>query len=481
MTTKVAERSKASAAMLAAAAKGRVLMGGTTAMRAAAETYLPKFAKESVLAYDARLRSSWLFNGYRKTVRDMTGRVFAKPVELAEAPSPLDEWCENVDMQGRDLSTFAHALFVDTLSGPAIGFIMVDAPRREGVVTQAQARAGNMRPYMTHLRLEDVLGWKTATVDNVTTLTQIRIHEAVEEADPADEFGTLQVEQVRVLDLIAGRVQVRVYRKSNDTRKGWVIVDEFPTEQTEIMVAPFYANRTGFFTAEPLLDDLADINVAHWQSQSDQRNILHVARVPILFGSGFDTDSAIVIGSNEAVVSGSPDAKLQWVEHSGKAIEAGRQDLKDLEFQMETFGLQLLAARPSAQSATGEALDAAKETSILSMTADQLKDSLERALSWMVQLGGLTGEVAVQVNKEFATIAMNAQDVSALLQGYRDGVLSRQTLIEEFARRGFIRADITADDEADRRDEEETDDPNDAAMAMGGAAQPGGMPLTAGS
>ena len=82
MSDAVAKRSEASARMLNSAAKGRALMGGTSAMRTAAEKYLPRFGAESHDAYTARLNSSWLFNGFRKTVRDMTGRVFGKPDHL---------------------------------------------------------------------------------------------------------------------------------------------------------------------------------------------------------------------------------------------------------------------------------------------------------------------------------------------------------------------------------------------------------------
>jgi hypothetical protein len=476
MTTKVAEKSDEVSAMLTAAAKGRALMGGTTAMRTAGTTYLPKFPAESVEAYDVRLKASWLFNGYRKTIRDMVGRVFDKSVEIIDAPEALEEWCANVDMQGRDLSTFARGVFEDSLSGPGVSYIMVDAPRREGTVTQAQALQQNLRPYLVHLTAGELLGWRTALVDNVTTLVQARVLEVVREDDPKDEFGQVTLPQVRVLDLIDGRVNVRIYRKA-EKAKEWAVVEEFATEQTAIMIVPVYTNRTGFFTGEPLLDDLADINVAHWQSQSDQRNVLHAARVPILFANRVQADS-IVIGSNTAVIADAEGAELKWVEHTGKAIDAGRQDLKDLEFQMETFGLQLLAAR--AQSATGEALDAKKETSVLAMTADALQDALEQALLWMCEIGGIDYDPDVRVNKEFGVSMMTAQDVGALLQSYRDGVLSRETVITEFTRRGFVRSDLTADEEAERLDEEDIGSPIDAGMALGGAEQPGGMPNQAG-
>ena len=463
MTQAVANRSAVVSAMLAAMGKGRALMGGTTAMREAATTYLPRFPRESADAYDARLKSSWLFNGYRKTVRDMTGRVFSKPVELADdAPDALQEWCENIDMQGRDLSTFARDLFEDALAGAGIAYIYVDAPRREGVVTQAQAQTMNLRPYLTHLRCEDVLGWKTETVANMTRLSQLRISESVTEPDPKDEFAEKAVEQIRVLDLINGRVQVRIFRKTGE-RKQWAVIDEYLTDMDAIAIIPVYANRTGFMTAAPLLDDLADINIAHWQSQSDQRNILHVARVPILFGAGVG-DAEITIGANTAVTAESPESKLMWVEHSGQAIGAGRQDLKDLEFQMETFGLQLLTARPGAQSATGEMLDANKETSILAMVADNLQDALEQALAIMAKMGGIEADPTATVNKDFGVTMMTAQDITALLSAVTTGNLSRQTFIEELARRGAIRSDVMPDEEYDRIDADQIP-PTDIAAA----------------
>jgi hypothetical protein len=480
MTEAVAKRSSASAKMLDAAQKGRSLMGGTTAMRVAGKIYLPQFEKESPKAYDTRLQSSWLFNGYRKTVSDMTGRVFSKPVEITEGDDRLGEWAENIDMQGRDLSTFARQVFSDAMAGPGISYIMVDAPRREGTVTQAQAKADNLRPFMVSLRVEDVLGWRAETVRNVTMLTQLRLMESVSEPDPKDEFETKEIPQIRVMDVVAGGVQTRLYRKSADL-KAWQLVEGgafINPAISEITVVPFYANRTGFFTGEPMLDDLADINIAHWQSQSDQRNILHYARVPILFGAGMAETEAITIGSNAAVMAGDPNAKLEWVEHTGKSIEAGRTDLKDLEFQMETFGLQLLTARPAAQSATGEALDANKETSQLAMTADALKDALEQALHWMTVYGGNEMQPEVTVNKDFGVSMMAAQDITALLAAVTDGSLSRETFISELARRGAIRSEITPEEELDRIEEDDAAGRGDETDALMGAM--GGKPLNSG-
>jgi len=361
--TAVAARSKAVAQMVEASARGRALMGGTQGMRRKSTTYLPKFTAESQETYDERLAMSWLFNGYKKAIRDMTGRVFRKPVELAdETPDDIAEWAKNIDLAGRDLSTFARDVFQDGLSA-GIAYILVDAPARPEQVTRAAVASMGLRPYLSHIRVEDVLGWRTELVSNVTVLAQLRLMESVTEQDPKDEFKSVEIDQVRVLDRMeAGGVMTRLYRKREGGHGEYVLFAE-PTisDMDDITLVPFYANRTGFFTGEPMLDDLADCNIAHWQSQSDQRNVLHFARVPILFGSGRQDDEPITISVGQMTTANDPAADLKWVEHSGKAIDAGRQDLKDLEFQMETLGLQLTVARVSSESATGAALDAEKE------------------------------------------------------------------------------------------------------------------------
>jgi len=445
MLDTVAKQTEAMAAMVQASAKGRALMSGTAGMRKEGTRYLPKFKAEAEDDYQARLHSSWLFNALRKTIKDMTGRVFDTPIEIQDAPQQILDMAEDIDMQGRDLSVFAAEVFKDAFV-PGVSYIMVEAPRRDADTTRAQAAVQGLRPYLVHLRVEDVLGFQTALFGNVLALSQLRIMESVTEQNPKDEFSQIEIAQVRVLDRMPNGVQVRLYRE--DSKKHWTVVDEYTTEAPEITVIPFYAQRTGFFTGEPVLEDLTDVNIAHWQSQSDQRNILHFARVPILFASGRGDDEPLTISAGTAVTSRDPAATLQWVEHSGTAIDSGRQDLKDLEFQMQTLGLQLLVAR--AQSATGAALDAIKETSTLAMMADSLKDALEQALQWMAFYAGL-GEVSItiNVNKEYGVTMMTPQEVMAMQKDVAMGYLTLETYFEERKRRGVLRPDLDTAAELD--------------------------------
>ena len=52
------------------------LMGGTRAMRAAGQIFLPQEANESGEAYKNRLKRSFLFNAFEKTVRTYASKPF---------------------------------------------------------------------------------------------------------------------------------------------------------------------------------------------------------------------------------------------------------------------------------------------------------------------------------------------------------------------------------------------------------------------
>ena len=421
-------------------------------MRDKGEMYLPKFPQETDDDYDARLASTWLFDGVGKTIEDLSGKVFETPVQLAETNTDLDMWAYNVDLQGRDLAQFARDVF-DQAQASGISFIMVDAPAR-GELTRAQAQAGNFRPYFVNLSIEEIIGYKTMVIDNVPTLTQIRVMETVtEESD--DEFDPAVIEQVRVLTLpvedgrIVGTVNVRLYRKDGDEQ--WRIYEEFATGMPRIYVAACDLGRDGFMKAKPPHARLAEINLAHWRSQSDQANIMHHARAPMKYFHGYSREDleAFTEGAGYAFYSSNENAKIGVIEHSGAAIDAGRTELKDMEFQMQAMGLQLIISRTGSSTATGDMIDEQKVNSRLGMWADNLKDTLELAFSWMAEMAGISADIDVIINKDFAANALSHLDMDALNKMYLAEVISKRTYINEAKRRNLLSEEIDPDDESE--------------------------------
>ena len=436
------------AAMETKRALPRALMGGTTAMRAAGKLYLEPEIAESHEAYAKRLARSWLFNGLGKAVKDFAGRVFARPIVLKEdVPPQIVDYCENIDLAGQDIDMFANAVFRDAVVD-GIGYILadMDAPI-EGLLTKADADALNRRPWLVHIPASKVLGWRAVSINGVETLTQFRYNDdqIVDDGD----FGEKVVRQVRVLSLTGQTVAWQTYRQpTGPMQSEWALFEEGRISLTRIPVVPVYINRTAFFAGEPPLSDLAEVNTAHWQSQSDQRNILHVARVPILFGAGLPDDGKpLEIGAARMLLASDAQATLNYVEHKGMAIGSGRLDLKDLEAQMQALGLELTMPTPGSQSATGAAIDQAKMTTPLAMMSKAMEDALENALQFMAEFAGLQDGGSVELNKDF-TIGFNAAaDAQTILATKAAGIIRGATVIRELQRRGILTETIDPDEE----------------------------------
>ena len=103
-------------------------MGGTRAMRAAREAYLPKWPNEALAAYEARVSTATLYPALRRTIEVMAGKPFAKELTLSQdAPDTLRAYCDNVDLEGRNLHAFSAGVLHEALAYGLCG-VLVDMP-----------------------------------------------------------------------------------------------------------------------------------------------------------------------------------------------------------------------------------------------------------------------------------------------------------------------------------------------------------------
>lgn len=430
-----------------AAACVDIAKGGDN-MRAMGKTYLPKFPLESDDDYTARLESAWLFNGIDKAIGDITGRIFEKPVVLKTQEGRLSDWCQNVDLEGRDLSNFAKNLFEQSLPY-GISFCLADAPQRpQGAMTTGEVTSLGLRPSLVALSLDQVLGWKWEMVANEPVLTQFRIIEKV--ADPArDQYSDAKVDQIRVFDVTEGRVTITLHRKS--AKGAWEADEPLLTDMDRIYVAPFYTGRVGYFQSKPPLAPIAELNLAHWRKQSDMDSCEHKSLSPILHlkhiaGVGED-GKAVINSAGYAFFSNHDGAEITWAEVSGSGIAGAKVTLVDIKDQMRQMGLQIISERTGVTTATGENSDEKKTTTRIRMWADDLKDTLEIALGWMAEIGGITADTEVVVHKDFG--GLGSMPMSDIKDMYAAGVISRVTYINEAKRRGLLDEDVTPEDEAE--------------------------------
>jgi hypothetical protein len=447
--------------------------GGSKAMR----ELIPRDDGEEDIVYASRKKRSMFTNFFWRTVEKLAGEVFSIPITLDDAAKEaqggeLTEWHKDVDRQGHDLNRFCYELFCSGLED-GITFLLVDYPSvelrmiknvlyyyeayegeadKEGewlLLTREVEKKKGWRPFWTLVKVENLIGGKWEIKNGRVVFTQIRIREFAEEEDGL--FHTTSVEQIRVLYI--GRWEV--WRKDEEASKAsgkeeWIIHDEGQTTQSYIPLVPLsFGRKINPLCSAPPLDPLADLNFIHFLSHSDQRNVMHYARLVIWFAKGLDVvvDStgkkkSIKWGGNRLVHSDKEYGDLKAVEFKGDAIEAGFKDLEQLKQDMALFGLTFLMSKASGNvTATGKILDKAENISALTAWALNFESGINEAIrytkEWM-QFDDLTEKSGQAiVNREFKNILA---DVSAkiLLEATEKNILPQQIFMEELIRRNYI-------------------------------------------
>ena len=441
MADTVDTRSAAVAAMAESWPIVTALLGGTSAMRKAGKAYLPQWPNEADDSYRVRLSQATLYPAFSRTVEVLASKPFSKAMTLSDnTPERIKKWCDDVDLQGRNLQAFASEIMRDCV-GYGISGVLVDYPKAEGVQTVADEKAVGVRPYFVHYPPGTVLGWRTQRTNGAERLVQLRLKETISEQ--SGEFGNVETQQIRVL--APGSWQV--YRQSE--KKDWMLFDEGVTTLSEIPFVAFYGNRTGFMMGTPPLMELTYLNVEHWQSSSDQQTILHVARVPILTVIGADSETQITVGA-AAAVKLPIGASMSFVEHSGQAIGAGREALIDLEERMRQTGSELLVLTPGNATATQVATENEASKCALQKIAENVEDALDQCLMFMAQWVGEAEGGNVELFKDFGSASLTDASAQLLLTAATAGKISDATLISEYKRRGILAAEIDFDDEQER-------------------------------
>jgi len=431
------------------------LLGGTYSMRKAGREHLFQMPLEDEKAYKNRLNRSTLYPALSETLSQMCGRVFFDPINTVDVDEKIQqEFLPDVDLLGNNLDVFASQWFYAALAY-GVSFVLVDYSHIQQAITLADEKALGARPYLIHIKPQAVLGIKYERINGQTRLTQFRYKEFIILDD--GEFATKQVEQINVYEI--GRV--RKFRQGVDGGEHLLIEDIAMKINGKpldfVPVIPFVTKNTGHHHfAEPPLMELAYLNIKHWQSQSDQDNILNTARVPLLARTGVSDDSAVKIGGS--IIDLPKDGNLFYVEHSGASIQAGQESLKELESQMRVAGAKLLDKTVLAMTDSQAKDEQSKEISLLRLYANRFEDALDLTLEYVGKWLGIENVGKVEISGNIDSDYDPNASMDTVIKLNAAGIVSKQTAFNESKRRGLISDNVEWEDEQARLDGDGIDD-----------------------
>lgn len=437
------------------------LLGGSKQMRERSTIWLPQHEFEAAKNYERRKKYAYLHPGFEQALETISSRPFEQTVKVvlpeeAAVPGWLQTIIDDMDLAGSDLTSFLAQVF---RMGWKFGLAHV-LPRFPASAPTENARdeaASGARPFFELLSPTKLIGWRWRMESGKVVMEHIRVLETVREPDGA--WGEKRVQQVRVWT----ETEWAIYR-AGGRGESWTKANGGPHTFGEVPLRTYYVREageddaasgdegfSGVLTAIPPLEAIADLNLAHWRSTSDQRSILTSARVPILFGKQLGDRKAnepLPVGPNSLVESTDKDGDLRYVEHTGAAIQSGESDLARLEAQMQVLGMQPFASKVEV-TATKENRDEARSTSQIKRSIRELEtfgiSLLEAAAKWTNE--ELPEGLSIKVFDDFALLERAAEDMLTLIQLRREGALTRKTLLEEAKRRGKVSESVDVADE----------------------------------
>ena len=394
----------------------RDLWGGTDAVRARTTTYLPKAPGEDTRVYANRLARSVFHNFFRRNVEGLTGLVFRKdPVLSDDVPQQIRDHWENIDMAGTHGDVFARQQLQDALAA-GHNAILVEFPKTDGKQTAADEDKGPIRPYWVPIHKDNLLSWRTTVEDGATKLTQLVVKEVT--TVPDGDFGESEQTRYRVFYRDAGVVGFRLLEVTKERTVVEHAAGTYPT-QNEIPVAEVVTSgHVGLFESDPPLISLAHLNIAHYQQWSDYADTLHKI-VPFLFTAGVvletETGEPLVVGPNSSIASPDPNAKAEYVAHSGGGISDQKESLEELKADMGALGLSMIQKRVG-EKVEAKRMDREVTDSALAVTARGLQDAVERCFGFHARYLKLPDGGSIQVNRDYEALLMEAPVMQAFAQ-----------------------------------------------------------------
>lgn len=465
------------------------LLEGTLAVRAAGQSYLPKFPNESQPDYEYRRGNAKYTNIYRDIVENLAAKPFAKELRIKDGSSSpaVDDLMEDIDGQGDHLHIFSAHIFFQAIND-AIHWIFVDKPPVPSGSSVAVEKSLGARPYWVSIPAKRMLAVYSDMVDGKEEIVHCRIWEPT---IIRDNYAEREVTRVRELnrdklsDGSYGPARYTVWeevRQLQTQKAEWIKIEEGLIAIGIIAVVPVIMGRRKgtSWRFVPPMQDAAYLQVEHYQQETNLKSIKEQAAFPMLSGNGVapETDelgkAKMVPVGPKTVLYAPPTGESarpgSWtfIEPAASSLSFLAADVKATEQQLREIGRQPLTAQTGNLTVVTTAFAAQKGNSAIQAWALNLKDALEQALKYTCLWLGEGAQPEVIIHSDFAIDLESPEAPVFLLALRQNRDISRKSILAEGQRRDYLAPEFDADEDQAELDLEEpaSPTPNDIKNAL---------------
>jgi hypothetical protein len=422
--------------MLTVSQLSRDLYQGSNVIKGKKTTYLPKHIGEEDDSYELRLNRTVLYNNYQKFIDKTALLPFRHGLTFSEGYNEIvKSYTKNIDLLGTPLEVWAIKFYTDALINGLSHFLVENpliSPNR--TLYDDITSSDIIRPYFVHIPATSLYGWNYEINNSKLELTQIRF--VRQAARRVGLYGSSIVKEYVVYEPDV----IRVFEKDNNKA---ILINEVPNSLGYIPLHTLNINQLDYMVANSPYNELANLNLRHYQSYSDQINIVHHTRMPILFSKnlvleGEGSEGRIPIQPN-VLLNGLEGSDIKYVEHSGSAIKTGFEDLQDIETKMShVTGEYYTMKGVNSITATSHIINKIESSVSPGARIRMLEAIINAGLNSFVNYDpslANTGELQLNTEDSVVPETVNFQYITNM---YQQGVISSADYINEAKRRSIL-------------------------------------------
>lgn len=399
--------------------------------------------------YTTYLHNAVFMNATGRTLAGCLGIVFGKPATIS-ATGEMEVLIDDADGQGKPLSQMIRDAMSENLQ-TSRGGILVDY-----TATGLQTATTSGRVIFRLFDESQIINWRV--VNQQLVLLVLKYKEAIDDPEGFDYQEKDVWDEYRMRD---GACWYRRHELApagslsgigTTTASNWVpITGPAGAPLSEIPFAWFGGTNNDAEPDNPILGDIASLNIKHYNREADVAEAAHIAAIPTMFMMGLNQawvdknlKKGVYLGTTEGVpLPTGADAKLLQAEERNMLITL----LERLEKQMAMLGAKLVERGQAAKTAAQANDEAQTDNSILSLAATNIERAFMKAFEYAADFVSGSGEVVLSKKYEVATYD------SAVIQTLMGAVQSGQFMLEDFVRHlqreGLVDAEIDPEKYAD--------------------------------
>jgi hypothetical protein len=414
-----------------------------------ARHYIMRRTHEEQDQYYHRVEKAIYTNYTGRTREGLKGAIFRLPPRI-ELPPDMEFILENADGAGQSLTQVSKLAADEVMETGRFG-LLADYPMVDEDLTVEQVRRMKLQPHIATYTAESIINWHVHVLNGRRQLGML----VLKENSPVhyDEFTWDYVDRYRVLRLNDSQQYTQqLYDENGDAITEEIVIRGASGQPFDYIPFHFIGSRDNLPDIdEPILYDIARVNIGHFRNSADQENNLSVHGGGTLVVSTDMSPEAfqsanpggITVGENAGLIL-SEGGKAELLQ-LGPASAIGTE-MTHKEQMMVQIGAKIIT-KTGQRTAEEARIQATSENSMLDTMVGNIDEAFTAVLyDCRAFISPTDAEIVFSLNNDFYADTISPQEIMAMIQGSDAGVMPKIDIVRRLIDAGWIQSEGTPED-----------------------------------